>query len=249
MSDQTITEIETPKLNPVQRLVSIFTAPSKTFDDVRRSSGWWVPFIVAALIGVLYAFVVLHKVGLPTLVDGIIHQSSALENQIASSTPEQAAVIRSRMEIQFKLLYAGPVFSLIFSLICSGVLLATANFGAGGKANFKQMMGVWFYGTMPLVVFYVLVIIAVFAGVTGDGFNIKNPIGTNIGFYFIGGDLPKTLIPVLSAMDVFAIWTAVLLTIGVSTVAQIKRGAAAAVVFGWWIVFILLQTAGAMVGG
>jgi hypothetical protein len=37
----------------------------------------------------------------------------------------------------------------------------------------------------------------------------------------------------------------VLITIGVSTVAGIKRGAAAVIVFGWWIVFILLQTVGA----
>jgi hypothetical protein len=53
----------------------------------------------------------------------------------------------------------------------------------------------------------------------------------------------------LSAMDIFAVWSAVLLTIGVSTVAGIKRGAAAAVVFGWWVLFILLSTVGAALAG
>jgi hypothetical protein len=249
MSDQTLTAVDAPALNPVQRIVNVFVAPSKTFEDVRRSSGWWVPFLVAAVVGIAYAWVLLHKVGLATLVDGVIHQSAALESRMANASPEDAARIRSSIETQFKFSYAGPILSLIAGLISSAVLLASANFGAGGKASYSKIMGVWFYATMPLVLFYILVIAAIYGGAASDPFNIKNPIGTNIGFYLAGADLPKMLMPLLSAIDLFAIWTAVLLTIGVSTVAGIKRGAAAAVVFGWWIIFILLQTAGAAFGG
>jgi hypothetical protein len=236
---------EAPLLNPAQRVINVFAAPAKTFEDVKRSSGWWVPYLIAAAIGVIYAYALLHKIGLPALVDGVIRQSPALENRIASATPEVAAQIHSSIETQFKFLYIGPVFSLLAGLAAAGILLATANFGAGGRATFKTMMGVWFYGALPLALFYLLVVAAVYGGVAGDNFNIKNPIGTNVGFYLSGADLPKTLMPLLSALDIFAIWTAVVLTIGVSTVAGIKRGAAAAIVFGWWIVFILLQTVGA----
>ena len=245
MSETTLTQIETPLMNPVQRLVNAFIAPSKTFADVKRSSGWWVPFLVAAAVGLLYGFVLMHKVGLQTLVDGAIHQSTMLEGQIASSTPEQAAAIRARVAMNFKLIYVGPVISLLAGLAAAGILMATANFGAGGKASYKQMLGVWFYGTLPLTLFYLLVIAAIYGGAASDPFNIKNPIGTNPGFYLAGSDLSKMLIPLLSAIDLFVIWTAAVLTIGVSTVAGIKRGAAAVVVCVWWLVFILLQTAGA----
>lgn len=236
---------ETPKLNPVQRVINLFVAPQKTFDDVKRSSGWWVPYLIAVVIGLLYAYVLLHKIGLPALVDGVIRQSPALESRLASASPEDAARIHSSIETQFKFLYVGPVISLLAGLAVSGILLATANFGAGGKATYKSMLGVWFYGALPLVLFYLLVIVAIYGGAVGDPFNVKNPIGTNIGFYLTEAALPKTLMPLLVAMDLFAIWTAILLTIGVSTVAGIKRAAAAAVVVGWWIVFILLQTVGA----
>ena len=245
MSNQVSDAVEAPTLGPAQRVINVFAAPSKTFEDVRRSSGWWVPFLIAAVVGVLYAFVVLHKVGAPALVEDAIHQSSRLESTLSSATPADAAKLRASIATQFKFLYAGPVFSILIGMICAGVLLATANFGAGGRATFKQMMGVWFYGTLPLTLFYVLVIVAIYAGVAGDSFNIKNPIGTNVGFYLTNADLPKTLMPILSAIDLFAIWTAITLTIGVSTVAGIKRGAAAVVVFGWWIVVILFQTVGA----
>jgi hypothetical protein len=128
-------------------------------------------------------------------------------------------------------------------------LLATANFVAGGKATFKQLLGVWFYGTLPLTLFAILVTLAVSAGLGADQFNIKNPLGTNIGYYLMGGESPKWLVELLSAADIFAIWTAILLAIGISTVAEIKRGAAAAVVVGWWFLFIVLKVVGAAIGG
>ncbi len=72
-------------------------------------------------------------------------------------------------------------------------------------------------------------------------FNMKNPVGTNIGYYLMGGESPKWLVELLSAADIFSIWTAIVLAIGVSTVAGIKRGAAAAVVVGWWLLAIVLK--------
>ena len=245
MPELATTTPEAPGLTPLQRVLNLFVAPTKTFEDVRRSSGWWVPYLIAAVVGVVYAYVLLHRIGLPALVDGVIRQSPALESRMASSSPGDAARIHASIETQFKFLYAGPVIGILVGLAAAGILLASANFGAGGRATYKSMMGVWFYSTLPLVLFYLLVIAAVYGGAVSDSFNIKNPLGTNVGFYLADSDLPKMLMPLLSAADIFAIWTAVLLTIGVSTVAEIKRGAAAVVVAGWWIVLILLQTAGA----
>lgn len=246
-----MTSVETvaPVSNPFLRIFTMFAAPSKAFEEDRKTPGWWAPFLIASAVGVLYGFVLLHRIGLPALVDGVIRQSGAMESRLGSSTPEQAAQIRHQIEYQFKFLYISPVFSILIGLAAAGVLLATANFGAGGRATFKQMLGVWFYGTLPLTVFYLLVIVAIFAGAASDPFNIKNQIGTNPGFYLSDSELPKMLIPMLSAIDIFSIWTAAVLTIGVSTAAGIKRGAAAAIVVGWWVVFILLQVAGAAFSG
>jgi Yip1 domain len=249
MTEQVIVSQDGTVLSPLQRVADTFVAPTKTFVDVKRGASWWLPFLIAAVIGTVFNVTVLQKVGVPTLVDGVIHQSAALEDRLASATPEQAAAIRSSIGTQFKFMYAGPVFGLLVGLAAAGILLATANFAAGGKATYKQMLGVWFYGTLPLTVFYLLAAVAVAAGMGGDQFNIKNALGTNIGYYLAGGESPKWLVELLSAADIFAIWTAIVLTIGVSTVAGIKRGAAAAVVVGWWFVVVLLKVVGASIGG
>ncbi|WP_263373433.1 YIP1 family protein [Granulicella aggregans] len=226
--------------NPFARIVTVMTAPSKAFADVKKSSGWWAPFVVASVVGLIYAYVLLHAVGLPTLVDQVIHNSPSMEQRIASATPEDAAKIRHQIEFNFKLSYIAPVISLVAGLACAGIFLASANFGAGGKSTYGQMLGVWFYGTLPITVYTLLVIAGIYAGVASDPFNINNAIGTNPGFYLTDSELPKTLVALLSAIDIFSIWTAALLAIGISTVAGIKRGVAWAIVLGWWLIYVLL---------
>lgn len=238
-----------PGLSQVERIVDTFTAPTKTFKDILRDSSWWLPYLLGALLGVLFAYVILNKVGLPTLVDGVVHHSKTLEDTLANAAPPDAARIRSRIETQFKFSYAYPVLGLLFGAICAGVLLATANFAFGGRAKYKQMLAVWFYATLPLIVFNLLVIVSVYAGLSGDQFDIQNAIGTNIGYYLSGGDTPHWLVTLLSSIDIFAIWSALLMTLGVSIVAGIKRSSAAIVVFGWWIIVILFKVAGAAIGG
>jgi hypothetical protein len=244
---QTVTEAQ--PLSEVARVVDTFVAPSKTFNDIRRSATWWLPFILICIVTAVFAYTVLHKIGLPTLVDSVVHSNASLGDRLANATPDQAAKIRSSIEMQFKFMYIAPVFILIVALIVAGVFLGTANFIFGGKANYKQMLAVWFYGTLPLIFISLLTIITIFAGMQSDSFNIKNTVGTNVGYFLQGGDSPHWLSTLLSSVDVFAIWSAILLTIGVSIVAGIKRSSAAIVVFGWWALYVLGQTAIAAITG
>jgi hypothetical protein len=237
---------EVPPLSPVARVIDAFVAPTKTFEDIRRSTSSWLwvlPFLLVCIIAFGFAYTVLHKVGLPTLVDSVIHSNASLSDRIASSPPDQVAKIRSSIETQFRFMYLAPVFILIVGLIVSGIFLGTANFAFGGRARYTQMLAVWFYGTLPLLFISILTIITLFAGMQSDSFNIKNTVGTNIGYFLQGGDSPHWLITLLSSVDVFAIWSGILLTIGISIVAGIKRSSAAIIVFGWWAIYVLGQTA------
>ena len=230
-------------LSQVARVVDAFFAPTKTFEDIRRSASWWAPYLVSAVLGLIFAFVVLSKIGLPALIDGVVHQSAALQDRMANATPEAAAALQHGMEWQFKFMYAAPVIFLVIGLIVSGIFLGTANFVFGGRATYKQMLAVWFYGTLPLVVISILTMVTVFAGISGDSFNIRNTVGTNVGFYLMYGDTSPWLVTLLSSVDIISIWAAVLLTMGIATVAKIARSSAAVVVFGWWAIWVMGQTA------
>src|SRR2546427_10850847 len=94
-----------PGLSQVERVVDTYVAPTKTFKDILRDASWWLPYLLGAVLGLLFAYVILNKVGLPTLVDGVVHHSKTLEDTLANATPADAARIRGRIETQFKFSY------------------------------------------------------------------------------------------------------------------------------------------------
>lgn len=248
MSQQVLVS-ERKQLSQGQRFIDAFVAPTQTFRDICRNASWWLPVIVICVLSIVFAYAVLHKVGLAGLVDGIIHGNGSLEDRLANASPEQAAAIRHSIETQFRFMYIAPIFIVIVGLIVSGLFLATANFGFGGRATYGQMLAVWFYGTLPLIFISIITIITLYAGMQSDTFNIKNAVGTNVGYFLQGGGSPRWLVTFLSSVDIFAIWSAILLTMGISIVAGIKRSSAAIVVFGWWALYVLGQTAIAAVTG
>ena len=76
MSDMNIQPLagEAPGLSQWQRVTNTFTAPSKTFEDIKRGNrSWWMPFLISILAGyVLFAGITL-KIGWAQVAENTIH--------------------------------------------------------------------------------------------------------------------------------------------------------------------------------
>ena len=118
-----------------------YLAPSKTFEDVKRDASWWFPFLLTAFLAVVFSYVVLNKIGLPTLIDGVVHQTPSLEERLANSTPEQAEALRHGMEMQFKFMYVSPLIFIVVGMIVAAIFLGTANFVFGGTRHLQADAG------------------------------------------------------------------------------------------------------------
>lgn len=236
-------------LGQIERAVDAYVSPSKTFIDVRRSASWWLPFLLAVLVGYLFTFAVQHEVGFQKLAESTLHNNAQLQQRASSMSPEQLQQTISGIAMSYRVtFYAAPVFVLLVSLIAAGVLMMSFNLGLGAQATFSQYLAVWMYAYLPMLFKSLLACIALFAGLGADQFRIENPVGTNIGFY-LGQDAPKWLNTLLSFADIFSLWTVVLLIIGAAIVARVKRGQAAIVVVGWWVLIVLFSTGMAAVRG
>jgi hypothetical protein len=244
-----MTEASAPSVKPgltqIERVVNTFIAPTSTFEDIKRNASWWLPFLIAAVISLTSALIFLKKVGIDTFTNGVIAHSPRLADAIASNPAAEAhalSVIGTFIKVA---MFGNPLISILVAFIVAGLFLFTSYFIFGGKATFGQMVAVWYYGTLPMQLYYLL---GLFVTATGHGnvnFFARDPIGgTSIGYYLHAGQVPAPLLALLTAIDIFSVWNAVVLTIGVSTVAGIKRSAAAIVVFGWWGLN-LLRIAGA----
>lgn len=242
-------EASTAPLSQGQRVVDTFIAPSKTFTDILRSSSWWLPWLIGVVVTLSMGFAIQQKIGWDKTYDNILKQSPSQQQRIEQLPAEQQAKAKQMGAAFTKVIFwATPAVALIIALVAGGVLLGTINFGFGGRAKFGQMLAVWFYGTLPWAVQGLLAIIAIYAGIDPDSFNLRNFVGTNIGYY-LPQDLPKAIIALGTSIDITTIWALILLTIGCSIVGKISRGKAAGAVFGWWILIVLFRMGAAAIGG
>lgn len=228
-------------LSQGERVVDTFVAPSKTFTDVLRSASWWLPFLILVIASYALAGAVQTKVGWQQLVENEIHANPKLTDRMASMSPEQVATQQKAMRYSFQgSFYASPLLTLLFVAITSLVLWPTINFGFGGSATFGRVFCVGMYAALPGAISGILAAIMLFAGRSPDNFTMQSMIGSNPGYYI---DTPGALKTVLTSLDVFTLWTCVLLSIGLSIVARTKRSAGYMAVFGWFIIILLFRGA------
>ncbi|MFI5106847.1 MAG: hypothetical protein ACHP79_18135, partial [Terriglobales bacterium] len=54
-------EPEGPGLSESQRLVNVFIAPKKTFEDLKRNSSWWVPWVISSVFVLIFGIIAVQK--------------------------------------------------------------------------------------------------------------------------------------------------------------------------------------------
>ncbi|MBV8115665.1 MAG: YIP1 family protein [Silvibacterium sp.] len=229
-----------PALTEVQRVVDTFTAPSKTFTDIRRNATFWGPLVILILVAIGFSYAVQQKVGWEKVFENNLHQSPSREEQFQKLPPEQQAT-QKVVAAKFTgiVAYCYPVIILLFTAIFALLVWVTVNFGFAGSSKYGQVFAVNMYANLVMNLKYLLAIVALFAGVAPESFLLQNPVGTNIGYY-LSTDAPKWLAALCQHIDLFEIWSVLLTSIGVSIVAKVSRGKAAAAVVGWWLIFVLV---------
>jgi hypothetical protein len=237
---------EPAPLSEGQRLVNTFLAPSKTFTDLRRNASWWAPFLIIAIVSTIFVYVVDQKVGFRKVVENQIQLQPKHADRIERMPADQRQkILQQQAAITRAISYAVPVIALLLYAVFAGVLFATLKFGAGAELKYKSLFALIVYTRLPMLLTTLLAMLSLVAGVSGDAFNIENPVATNAG-YFIGPDGSPVLRALLSPFDVFTIWTLILTTIGITCIGKVKRGTAFAIVFGWFAVVVLGRIAIAM---
>jgi hypothetical protein len=242
MSDAVANTEAAKPLSQVERVIDTFIAPTKTFQDILRDSSWWMPWLLGVVLTLGFGLAVQQKIGWDKTYNNILLQSpQSQQDRLAQLPPAEQARQKAIGAAFVKYIFwTTPILGLLFAAIATLVLTGTLNFVLGGHAKFGQMFAVWMYAALPFTIQAVLVIITIYAGLDADAFNLKNPVGTNIG-YFLPQDSPKWLLAFGTAMDILTIWVLILLTIGSSIVAKMKRSTAAVAIFGWWILITLVK--------
>jgi hypothetical protein len=245
-----VTSPKTPGLTQIERVLFTFTSPSKTLTDIRRDTSWWLPFLIGLVIGLIFVGTTQVKIGWDKVAENQVKLNPKQVERIANMPPDQATQAKQLGEKFTKYIsYSVPILSLIAAAIIAAVLMATINFGFGGQAKFSQMFAATYYAWLPGTIKTLLAIVILLVGADPDSFLISNPVGTNVGYYLNAFETPKWLYSLASSMDIFSIWTYVLMAVGCAAVAKVKRSSGYIAVFGWWILILLVRLVGSVISG
>lgn len=232
---------ETPRLSEGARIVDTFIAPSKTFTDLRRSASWWGPWLLIAVFSLLFVYAMGRQIGFEQISRNQVAHSSRAEQFDKLPPDQQARQIRISSTAIRYFAYGSPLLILFFSLISTVVLWATFKIAAGAETSFGQAYAIGMYAGLPGIIGAILGIVSFFAGVDPEGFDINNPVGTNLAYYLDPVSTGKFVHGMASALDVITIWTIVLIAIGYASTSKVKRSTAIGIVVGWYLVYKLIS--------
>lgn len=228
-------------LSQVERVVDTFVAPRKTFTDILRSANCWLPMVLIVLLTAGWAFSVDRTVGFAAANEVQMAKNPKYEEQMQQAPPEQRAR-RMAIGAAFTKWFSYFGFVIVFMVMALEALIlwASFNFGLGAQTRFGQVFAVVVFAGLPRALIWVLSIILLFAGVGRDNFDMRNPVGTNLGYFLT--DSPKWMQSAGQFFDILGLWTLALLVLGMAIISRKKISQSATVVVGWFVLILLVVT-------
>ena len=234
-------EPESASMNFFQRLAGVYFEPTKTFRDINIKTTWIGIFLISALVSMAFAYVVSSRVD----VGAITRQ--ALENSPIKLSEEQLNQLEARAAAQqsspvsrITSLVTSPISSIIMYLIMAGIFLLIFML-MGAQLKYKKALATTIWGFAPPSIIQQILSIAILF--------LKEPYTADptqgIVMSHLGGLVDQKAHSVLhsiaSSIDLFSIWTIILLSIGFAAISDKKMTTkkAAAGILILWVLYIL----------
>lgn len=222
--------------------IDILYQPSAVFDR-RREGQFGLGLVVLIVMWAVLYFALQNGIG-PIIDVEMSRQAAAMAEKNPSMTAEQLSSAKSAME---KFALFGAIIFVPVGIFITGVLLWLAGKIVEAKVAFAAAMMIATYSQIPRIIELVLnAVQGLF--MPPEAITSRYAVTLGIG-RFLDPDSNPILLTVLGGIDLFTIWTLVLMAIGLSVVARtsLKRGAIAAALV--WCVTLLPALFGALAQG
>jgi len=243
MTPETVPEMEPQpeRMSEISRITGVFFEPKKTFEDIARRPTWVVPLVLIIVCALATMFLFSQHVGW----ERFFRQQMETNPRMAQLTPEQRD---QALAIQMKFASVGAVIPIVIIpisyLIISAVLLGVVAGIMSAPVKFKQVYAIMCYAGLTGVVSSILTVAVMFLK-NPDQFNLQNPLAFNPAAFMDPTTSSKFLYSLATSIDLFSIWTILLVATGLKAAAGKKLsfgGALFAVVLPW-AVYVLGKSA------
>jgi len=238
---------EAQQLTEVQRLTGVFHSPAAVFADIARHGRWIIPLLIKTVCSLAIVTAIQSRISVADMVTKIIESNERMQQLPAE---QRDAVIAQQMKFIPIGMYAGAIFgSAVVLFVAAGVLLLVFNMLMDGKLKYKNVLNIYSYAMLPPGIVSVLVMLMVLYLKPPNEFDIQNPLAFNAGA-FLPAAASAWMKALLGSIDLFTLWTMILLAIGFSrSISKMTVGKAFGAIVIPWLVWVLLKTGWAAMFG
>ena len=248
MSTTPVVAAEAPEppqpINHFARIVGVFFSPKSTFEDIARRPSWVLPVVLMTVLGLVVAVVMNQKIDWRDVASKRIEESPRAANLSADQKEQQielSAKISPGAAYAFGLL--GPILAV---MVVTLVLWLAYNVIGGANANFSVSAGIVSHAYVVTMLGTLLFILVLFLKPPGT-LDLDNPVATNIGA-FLPDTTPKAFLALGRSIDIFSIWTLLLIATGFAAFNPKKlKGKALSIVIAMWAIWVAVKMGGAWI--
>ncbi|HEY2460278.1 MAG TPA: YIP1 family protein [Candidatus Acidoferrum sp.] len=233
------------EIGAVGRITGMISAPKKTFADIARRPTWAAPFLLICALSLIVGVLIGQKTDWRSFFERQMNSNSRLDN-----TPQEQ---KDRiMDAQMKW---APKTAFVFALVGAAVsilLIALIYWGAfnlfkGAGLKFSTGLGITSHAFVPSSIGAVLAIVILLLKPRGE-VDPEHFLASNVAA-FLPDSAPHWLTVLGMSLDIFWIWTLLLIAIGfaAANTKKIKSGSAYSIVFGLWLLWVFCRVAWAAI--
>ena len=220
----------TPRPNPFSRLAGALFSPEKTFSSIARQPDILVPLILFMVWSLISGVLIAQK------VDFLSEARAQMARQ--NIPPEQAAQqLKWGGAFAKVIAYTAPITTVIlFAFVAAMVMLSFRLMG--GEGEFKHYFSVTIYAWMPRLVQGVIMTIILLTRSSPVGVQELATIVHSNPAFLVDPETHRMLFTFLSAFDLFAIWSLILMIIGFAHVAKVSKARSATIMVTLWVIVL-----------
>jgi len=232
-------------ISPFGRIIGVFFSPKATFEDIVRKPSWMLPIALLTVFSLAVCFSINQRVNWREFISQQIEKSP----QAAQMSAEQK---QQRIEGGAKF---SPIFTyavgflgpIIGALVVGLVMWGAYSLLGGASTNFGTSFAITAHASLTGLVSSVLFILILYLKPYGT-IDLENPVAANLAAV-LPDDAAKWLVALGTSIDLFTIWTLILLAIGFSAAdpKKLSGSKAFSIAFSVWAVYVVCRVGWAFV--
>ena len=234
-----------PAVSPVGRIIGVFFSPKATFEDIVRKPSWVLPVVLLTLFSLGVSFAINQRINWREFMSQQIEKSP----QAASMSAEQKEQrIEGGAKFSPPFTYAiGLLGPIIGMLVVALVMWGAYNLLGGANTDFGTSFAITAHAFMTGLLSSLLFIVVLYLKPYGT-VDLENPVATNLAA-ILQDDSSKVLVALLKSIDVFTIWTLILLAIGFAATnpKKLRGGKAFTIAFSVWAAYVVCRVGWAFI--